>query len=303
MRSKNLNRNGGAWLCALPGLIIISALSSSLAEPPGGLRPAERLLQEKRPLVIAHRGYSTAAPENSLPAFQLAITAGSDLVELDYHHSKDGIPIVIHDYEVDRTTDGVQVWGGKKIRVDQKTAAELQTLDAGKWFDPQFAGVRLPLLTEALDLIQKQNVTLIERKAGDAATCVRILRERDLLNRVVVQSFDWTYLKDFRQLEPAQILGALGPPGSYAGKKLTDAEKRLQPKWNDEVKSIGAQLIVWNRNITPEAVRDAHSKGLKVWVYTIDEPAVANQLLDMEIDGIITNNPGLIWRTIALRAK
>lgn len=271
------------------------------AEPVPDDRPADRLLAETRPLVIAHRGYSANAPENTLPAFQFAIMAGADLVELDYHHSKDGVPIVIHDFDIDRTTDGDERWTGKKIRVASKTAEELQTLEAGQWFTPQFAGVRLPRLTDALDAIQKDSVTLIERKAGEAAACVRLLRERDLVNRVVVQAFDWVYLKEFHALEPNQILGALGPPSSRGGKKLSDQEKALNADWIQEIKGLGARVVVWNRQVTAETVRDAHRHGLKLWVYTINEPELANQLLDLGIDGIITDNPSLIWRTIALR--
>jgi glycerophosphoryl diester phosphodiesterase len=258
--------------------------------------PAEKLLSLQRPLVIAHRGDSHSAPENTLPAFKLAKTAGADLVELDYHHTKDGALIVIHDGELDRTTDAVARWGGKDIRVASKTLTELRTLDAGQWFDAKYAGIRLPTLTEALDLIQDGNVTLIERKAGDAATCVKLLRDRKLLNHVVVQSFDWKYLKDFHQQEPRQILGALGPPGSRGGKKLEDAEKTLARSWVDEVRETGARVVVWNRLITRESVAYAHQQGMKVWVYTIDDPALAQTLRALGADGIITNDPTAIQR-------
>jgi glycerophosphoryl diester phosphodiesterase len=263
--------------------------------------PAERLLGESRPLVIAHRGYSMIAPENTVPAFEYALTAGADLVELDYHHSKDGIPVVMHDYDLDRTTNADEQSGRKKIRVDSMLAADLQPFDAGKWFNSHFTGTRIPLLTQALDTIQKRGVTLIERKAGDAATCVQLLKERDLLNKVVVQAFDWNYLKDFHSLEPRQVLGALGPPSSHNGVKLSDAEKALSPKWNTIVKELGARAIVWNKQVTKEAVADAHKQGLKVWVYTINDERLANDMLNAGVDGIITDNPSLIFRGLALR--
>jgi len=263
--------------------------------------PAEKLLLAGRPLVIGHRGYCQIAPENTLSSFKLARTAGADLVELDYHHTKDGVPIVIHDFDLDRTTDAVAKWGGKKIRVETKTAEELRELDAGRWFDKQFAGTRLPLLTEALDLIQQGGVTLIERKAGDAATLAKLLRERKLVNQLIVQSFDWAFLADMHQLEPTQVLGALGPLSSRNGKKLTEAEKMLDATWIAEAAKAGARAIGWSRLVTADAVRQAHAQGLKVWIYTIDDPAQANQLLDMGVDGIISNNTPLIWRTLALR--
>lgn len=264
--------------------------------------PAETLLKLKRPLVIGHRGYPQFAPENTLPAFKLAMQAGADLVELDYYHSKDGQPIVVHDTTLDRTTDATNRWGGKKIAVESKTAAEIQSLDAGSWFDAKFAGTKAPLLNEALDLIQNGNVTLIERKEGDAATCVKLLKDRALINQVVVQAFDWQYLKNIHDLEPTQVLGALGPPKLLAdGSKPGDRPKPLNAEWLDLVKASGAKVVVWSQEVSKEAVQQAHARRLKVWVYTINDPELANKLLDMGVDGIITNNISLIWRTLALR--
>ena len=120
------------------------------------------------------------------------------------------------------------------------------------------------------------------------------------MNRAVVQSFDWDYLKDYHKLEPEQVLGALGPPSRHNGQKVADSEKTLDSKWVDHVRGLGARLVVWNREITSEAVDHAHRLGMKVWVYTIDDPAVAKRLLGQNVDGLITNNPSLICRTIAL---
>jgi glycerophosphoryl diester phosphodiesterase len=268
----------------------------------GSLAPATQLLALERPLVIGHRGYSALAPENTLAAFRVALTAGVDLVELDYHHSRDGVPVVIHDGTLDRTTDAGARWGGTNLPVSGRTAKELQALDAGMWFSTNHAGARLPLLSEALDFIQRGGLTLIERKAGDAATCVRMLREKGLISHVVVQSFDWDYLRDFHRLAPEQVLGALGPPSRHPdGRKLKPQERVLSAAWLDKARDTGAQCIVWNDQITQEAVAAAHARRLKVWVYTIDEPAIATKLLDMGVDGIISNNPAIIWKALATR--
>lgn len=275
--------------------------SVSFAVETNMLANAEKLLALNRRLVIAHRGYSHLAPENTLPAFRLAKAAGADLVELDYHHTKDGQLVVIHDATTDRTTDATNRWGGTKIRVDDKSLAELQSLDAGSWFNPPYPNTKLPTLSEALDEIQNGGVTLIERKAGAAAACVALLRERKLMNALIVQAFDWDYLSDFHQQAPEQVLGALGPPRTKGGKTLTEAEKKLTPAWVDEVKKCGARIVVWNREVTKEAIAYAHKLGLKVWVYTIDDPAVATELLNLGVDGIITNNVAIIWRAVALR--
>src|SRR5437764_14921949 len=101
--------------------------------------PASKLVGSTRPLVIGHRGYCQFAPENTLPSFKLAMAAGADLVELDYYPSKDGKLVVIHDAELDRTTDATNRWRARKIKVETKTAAEIQSLDAGSWFDAKAA--------------------------------------------------------------------------------------------------------------------------------------------------------------------
>ncbi len=264
------------------------------------------LVASPRSLVIGHRGYCQFAPENTLPSFKLAMTAGADLVELDYYHSKDGKLVVFHDRYLDRTTDATNRWHHTKVKVETKTAAELKRLDAGRWFDATFAGTRIPLLPEALDTIQGGGgVTLIERKAGPPGDCIKLLRDKKLINRVVVQSFDWQYLRTFHEQEPDQVLGALGPPS-----KLSDGEKptagtvkELSATWLDELEKTGAKVAVWSEKVSREAVQLAHQRGLKVWVYTVNDPALANKLLDMGVDGLITNNTSLIWRTIALRPR
>lgn len=241
------------------------------------------------------------APENTLPAFERGVMSGADMVELDYHHTKDGALVVLHDYTLDRTTDATQRWSRTQIKVADTTLAELRQLDAGRWFKQPQSGVSLPTLIEALDVIQRGSVTLIERKAGDAATCVKLLQERRLLNHVIVQAFDWEYLREFHRLEPRQVLGALGPPSSHAGKKLTDAEKALNPAWLDEIRNLGAKAAVWNKQVDAASIQAAHQRGLKVWVYTVNDQRTAQALLAMGVDGIITDNPAVLWKTLAER--
>ena len=299
MTNKLLIRYSRFLVCS----ITLGAIAMSHAAQSASVSTAEQLLALTRPLVIGHRGYSHLAPENTVPAFKLAKAAGADLVELDYHHTKDGKMIVIHDATLDRTTDATNRWGGVKLRVDSKTLAELQTLDAGSWFNPPYLKTHLPTLAESLDEIQSGGgVTLIERKEGDAASCVALLREKNLINALIVQAFDWSYLSNFHALAPEQVLGALGPP-KIKGRTLTDAEKKMSPAWIDEAKKCGVRLVVWNKEVTKETVAYAHKQGLKVWVYTIDDPVLATELLDLGVDGIIANNVAVIWRAVALRSS
>ncbi len=265
--------------------------------------PALWLIASRRPLVIGHRGSCQLAPENTLPSFKLAMDAGADLVELDYRHTKEGVPVVIHDAELDRTTDAFQRWKRRHLRVVAKTAAEIQCLDAGRWFGPRFAGAKVPLLTEALDFILPSSVALIERKAGDAATCTRLLREKGLINRVIVQSFDWEFLRSFHQQELAQVLGALGParvlPG---GKRPFGISRKLNVAWLNQARKTGAKVVVWSQKVSKGSVRLAHERGFRVWVYTVNNQRQAKLLLAAGVDGLITNYPHLIRHTVGLRS-
>lgn len=290
---------------SIVGQTVFPALTSCRTERPdiSTLRtsPAEVLLRLKRTLVIAHRGFSSIAPENTIESFQKAVIADADFVELDYHHTKDGHLVVIHDSTLDRTTDARQRWNGRGFKVADFTLEKLQELEAGNWFNPPLPGLRLPELGEALDVIQKGSVPLIERKAGDAAACIKMIRDKNLLNKVVIQSFDWYYLRGYHAEEPTQILAALGPPGSMKGRKLTKEEKQLEADWCDEILGIGARVVAWNDQVDRKSVHAAHKRGLKVFIYTIDEPKAANDLLDMGVDGIISNNPTTLWKVLADR--
>src|SRR5262249_36584774 len=223
------------------------------------------------PLVIGHRGYCQFAPENTLPSFEMALRAGVDLVELDYRHSSDGVPVVIHDRELDRTTDAGRKWRRKRVRVASKSALEICTLDAGTWFDARFATARVPLLAEALRLIAHSGIALIERKDGDALTCLRMLRESSLINRVILQSFDWHYLRQLHEQESHQVLAALGPAQRLAnGKRPLGISRRLNRAWLNQAQKCGARVVVWSPKVSKRAIRLAHAKGLKVWVYTVN---------------------------------
>lgn len=262
------------FLCLLTGLALMSA-DVSADEP----TPAQKLVLGERVLVIAHRGNSCDCPENTLPAFQSAIDVKSDLVELDYFHSADGVPVVIHDELLDRTTDAEAIFGRRELEVCKLPLADLERLDAGSWFGNRFTGAKLPTLAQSLDLIQAGSTTLIERKAGEAKTLVKLLEERKLTDQVVVQAFDWEFVAACRKLSPTLALGAL------CGKPASEEQVRAAA-------ATGADLIVWNHEkISKEQIDLIHQLGKRAWVYTVDEPDRARWLLAAGIDGIITNRP------------
>ena len=250
--------------------------------------PAQKLVSQAGPLVIAHRGDSIHAPENTLPAFESAVKLKADLVELDYYHSKEGVPVVIHDNFLDRTTDAEAVFGKTKMLVEETALADLQKLDAGAWFDPKFKGTKLPTLAEALDSIQAGSVTLIERKKGDAKSCIKLLREKKLTQRVVVQSFDWKYVRECHELEPTLVLATLG------GSKDAITDARL-----DAAAATGASIVGWDHNkLTKTQIAAIHARGLKAWAYTVDDSNRAKELVAAGLDGIITNAPGRMMKVV-----
>jgi glycerophosphoryl diester phosphodiesterase len=253
------------------------------------LTPAQSLIASPRVLVIAHRGNSSVAPENTLPAFQSALDVKADLIELDYYHSAEGVPVVIHDQYLDRTTNAEDVFGQPKLLAGKMPLANLKKLDAGSWFDDKFAGAKLPTLTEALDLIQTGSVTLIERKAGDAATLVKLLDEKRLTDRVVVQSFDWKFVAACRALSPKLALATL-------------SGKPANPEQIQAAAATGADIIVWDHEkIGRREIAQIHELGKKAWAYTIDDPLRAKQLLNAGLDGIITNKPAEMLKHLPSR--
>jgi glycerophosphoryl diester phosphodiesterase len=260
-------------------LCLASLVNTALAADAAALPTALERVSAPGIRVIAHRGDSKVAPENTLPAFASAVEAGSDLVELDYLHSSDGVPVVFHDDNLDRTTDACALWGGTKIVLNSKSLAELRTLDAGKWFAERFAGTRIPTLDEALDTIQAGAMTLIERKEGDPATCVDLLHRKNLRDRVVVQAFDWDYLEGCHKLDKDLVIAALG-------------HKEMTPARLDDVARTGCRVVAWEDKFTDAStIQAVHDRGYKAWVWTVDDPRRVAELVAAKIDGIITNRP------------
>jgi glycerophosphoryl diester phosphodiesterase len=154
---------------------------------------------------IAHRGYSAVAPENTMPAFAAAVFGGATFVEFDVRTTADGVPVVIHDRTVDRTTDG-------SGRVWELTLDAIRELDAGSWFSPAYAGVRVPTLAETLDLLAAPGPELLlEIKPPATLEQVKTIVEAaaDLLPRTIVQSFDPEVVRLVREVAPDVRRGLL----------------------------------------------------------------------------------------------
>jgi len=160
------------------------------------------------PLIIAHRGASGVAPENTIPAIDSALAVGVDYIEIDVHLSLDGRVMVIHDATVDRTTDGT----GK---VQELTAKHIQSLDAGSWFGESFSGVKIPTLEEVIRHIDGKTKLLIEIKKkrkeneGIEAEVIRLIRKYEAAEWCVVQAFNDKVLETMHELAPEIVLHKL----------------------------------------------------------------------------------------------
>ncbi len=228
-------------------------------------------------IVLAHRGYSAKAPENTMAAFELALAVGADGIELDVHMTRDGEIVVIHDDTLDRTTNG-------KGSVSDQTMAELRELDAGSWFSPEFAGERIPTLKLVLELIKDKDVLLnIEIKTGLGfqqlnEELVPLLDRYDRWERTIISSFNHYALAHLISLKPQArtailYMAALVNPWVYA-------------------KSIGATALhPYYPGIIPEIVTASQQNGMMVNAWTVDLEADIQRVKMCRVDGIITNEP------------
>jgi len=240
----------------------------------------------ERILVIGHRGDPEAAPENTLMSFRSAVAQKADYVELDTRVSADGTLYCLHDETVDRTSNAVKLMGRKKIQIQQLADKQIDALDAGSWFDPKCAGERIPRLSESLDVIQAGSRTLLERKAGSAEIHARLLRDKKLIGKLIVQSFDWKFLEDLHKLEPAQPLAVLG-------------DKAFDEKRWSGLPATGARIVAWKHtDLNADLIARLHGRGYKVFAWTADEVADWQRLAADGIDGIITNRPGRLRQAI-----
>ncbi|WP_091283482.1 glycerophosphodiester phosphodiesterase family protein [Micromonospora haikouensis] len=275
LRTSSLTRStdGGQALIVNGGSVSFDDVLVTELPPNGYLRPAGAPLT-----VIAHRGASAAAPENTLVAQEIARRSGADFVENDVQPSRDGVPFVLHDATVDRTTDG-----SGAIRT--LTAAQLKALDAGSWFAPQYAGARLPTLAEQLvDLRTRGGNLLLEIKGAhtrdEVARIVEVIRAEKMTARVFVQSFEVDALRYTRELAPELPTGLLR--SGLDADPVAVARELGVTAYNP----TGTALLA-----RPSVIADLHAAGVAVMAWTVDSPAQWQQLERIGTDGIITNRP------------
>lgn len=228
-----------------------------------------------RPLIISHAACAGHAPENTLAGLRLALHMGVDGIEVDVRASADGVPVLMHDPTVNRTTDGR---GG----VSALTLAQLRELDAGaKAPDAAFRGERVPTLAEVLEAIGGRALLIAEIKQGGVeAALLETVRQADALAWVMAWSFDWGAVAQMRRLEPRLPCCLLVPRVANLAPAI------------DHALTLGAQgLAVDFPALDAEFVRNAHLRGLSVYAWTVDQAPNVRRLSEAGVDGIVTNFP------------
>lgn len=229
-------------------------------------------------LIIAHRGASGCAPENTMAAFEEALKMGAEGIELDVHMTKDGEVVVIHDHTIDRTSDGKGMVGGFSLE-------EIRGFDFGAWFDPKFEGARIPTLGEVFELLRDWDGLLnIEIKSGPIfypgieEKLVHMVRDYDFPGRIIFSSFNHYSLRDIKVMDPNMEIGLLYMAG-------------LVEPWK-YAKDLGAEALhPLYYNVIPELVAGCKENGVKLNPFTIDDEKEIEMIMRAGVDGIITNYP------------
>ncbi|MEM8964749.1 MAG: glycerophosphodiester phosphodiesterase family protein [Acidobacteriota bacterium] len=241
-------------------------------------------LMLERPRIIAHRGVSGDAPENTLVAFEKAIQMRADMIELDVTFTRDGQVVCLHDETLDRTTSGS---GDPRTQ----TLEELRELDAGSWFDAQYAGERMPTLDEALRLMKDEILVNIEIKSeavdegeepGIVEAIAALVKRLDMVDQVVISSFSRRGLERSRRVAPEIARAVLYTDDQYPDLAPGAALLALE----------AVAVNVHHRQATLSTVKDVHGAGGIVMVYTVNDPALAETLFVNGVDAIFSDQPG-----------
>lgn len=246
------------------------------------------------PLIIAHRGDSTHAPENTLSAFRRAVEVGADGVEFDVQLAKDGVPVVIHDYDLKRTA-------GRDERVADLTSRQLRESDAGSWFAREFADEYVPSLEETLALLADFTGTVyIELKCEPdsykplvAGVC-GLIQNSPLLPQIIIKSFRLAAIPEIKYNLPDVQTAALFDISITNLLRRREAMIALAREFSAD------QLSLHSRLASESVCSLARMARLPVTVWTVDDPAWIAKATQRGIGALITNNPA---RMIAARDR
>ncbi len=237
--------------------------------------------------IIAHRGASAKAPENTFASFRLALRNHADILEMDIRLSSDNEIVVIHDASVNRTTDGT----GK---VSELTSSELKRLDSGSWFSPEYREERIPLLREVF-AADWGNATLnVEIKGTPeeyprfSKKIVRLVEEYGMEDKVVLTSFNNDYLEEIKKINPDISVGIVYNfrMQNYREKESLPGVSEINPLWYF---------------LSKKFVRKAHDNKIKIYPWTVNSRFAVSYISRLGVDGAITNKPGMVYSILKER--
>ncbi len=250
------------------------------------------------PTVVAHRGASGYAPENTLAAVDKAAELGIRWVENDVQRTKDGELVVVHDDNLRRTTNAEEVFPGRSPwKVKDFTAAEIARLDAGSWFGSEYAGVRVPTLKQYVDRVEHNHQKLLlelkspELYPGIEQQTLKVLANegwldgQHLAGRLVVQSFSADSIRTVHQLKPALKTGLLGTPAVSDLPAFAEFTDQINP-------SHGSLSLSYVSSV--RAFDGPHGRPLEVFAWTVDDADTARRVTGYGVDGVITNRPDVV---------
>jgi len=221
-----------------------------------------------RVLIIAHRGASAYEPENTLRSVRRALKLGADMVEVDVHASRDGHIVVIHDTTVDRTTEG-------KGYVKDMTLKELKRLDAG-------LREQIPTLEEVMELVRGRAQLVIEIKVpGTEERVLQIIEERVLENETLITSFYHPVIKRIKELNPYMRTGVI-----VASRPIKPVQLALNANAD--------ALFPKHAFVDLQMVEETHKYNVVVYPWTVNTISEMRPLIDMGVDGIVTNKPDIL---------
>ncbi len=229
--------------------------------------------------VIAHRGFSGRAPENTLAAIREAILIGADMAEIDVTLSSDGEIVVIHDETLDRTTSGTG-------EVSRFTLSELQAMDAGSWFSQQFAGERIPTLEEVLETVDGEILLNIEIKSeaverGIAADVVAAVLKSGMIDQIVISSFSPMALERVRSESSDVVTAVLYNSKVHAGLDAVDI-----------VEGLGASVFNIKRTrLTSTMIKRCRENNIPVGIYTVNKKRHMRKLSKKGVAAVFTDHP------------
>ncbi len=237
--------------------------------------------EHRHPQVIAHRGNSSQFPENTYLAFREALQIGVDYLECDVQLSKDAVPVVIHDGTFHRITKDRSPHSVNELDLEQ-----IKAIDAGSWFDPRFADQRILTLSEFLSMPKGKTGVMLDLKEETISECGLA----KIVGDAIVQS-----KHTIPHIGPI-LVGSLNP-GTLLCLKAYLPEQQFIPivgnldHWNDFRSLRAKHYAVSEALVTREIVDELHHEGAEVWVWTVDDKTSAIHLIEMGIDGLITNHP------------